>query len=71
MAGDLVSTLADLKEKEALGMVQERLDSGDDPMAMIGGGVVDENLIPYVGADGFEPYASGAVTLSREWLGID
>jgi 5-methyltetrahydrofolate--homocysteine methyltransferase len=37
---------------------------------MIGGGVVDENLVPYVGADGFEQYASGAVTISKKWLGI-
>ena len=35
MVGDLVNTLADLKEKEALAMVQERLDSGDDPMAIL------------------------------------
>lgn len=38
---------------------------------MIGGGVVDAHLVPYVGADGFEQYASGAVTLSKKWLGID
>jgi len=37
---------------------------------MIGGGVVDEHLVPYVGADGFEQYASGAVTISKKWLGI-
>ena len=35
MAGDLVNILADLKEKEALALVQERLDSGDDPMAIL------------------------------------
>ena len=36
---------------------------------MIGGGVVSESLIPYVGADGYEKYASGAVSLSKKWLG--
>ena len=35
MAGDLVNILADLKEKEALAMVQERLDAGEDPMAIL------------------------------------
>ncbi len=43
----------------------------DKVKIMIGGGVVDENLVPYVGADAFEQYASGAVTLSKKWLGID
>ncbi len=43
----------------------------DKVKIMIGGGVVDENLVPYVGADGFEQHASGAVTLSKKWLGID
>ena len=42
----------------------------DKVKIMIGGGVVDEHLVPYVGADGFEQYASGAVTLSKKWLGI-
>ena len=42
----------------------------DKVKIMIGGGVVDENLVPYVGADGFEQYASGAVTISKKWLGI-
>jgi len=35
MAGDLVSTLADLKEKEALGIVQDRLSAGDDPISIL------------------------------------
>ncbi len=35
MAGDLVSTLADLKEKEALGIVQDRLSAGDDPLSIL------------------------------------
>lgn len=43
----------------------------DKVKIMIGGGVVDEHLVPYVGADGFEQYASGAVTISKKWLGIN
>ncbi len=35
MAEDLVSTLADLKEKEALGIVQDRLSAGDDPLSIL------------------------------------
>jgi methanogenic corrinoid protein MtbC1 len=35
MAGDLLNTLADLKEKEALEIVQSRLDAGDDPMGIL------------------------------------
>jgi len=35
MAEDLVSTLADLKEKEALGIVQDRLSAGDDPVSIL------------------------------------
>jgi len=35
MAGDLVNTLADLKENEALEIVKERLDKGDDPMGIL------------------------------------
>jgi methanogenic corrinoid protein MtbC1 len=35
MAGDLCSTLADLKEKEALSIVQDRLNTGDDPMSIL------------------------------------
>ena len=35
MAGDLVNTLADLKENEALEIVKERLDKGDDPMKIL------------------------------------
>jgi methanogenic corrinoid protein MtbC1 len=35
MAKDLVSTLADLKEEEALGIVQERLNAGDDPLRIL------------------------------------
>ena len=32
MAGDLVNTLADLKEKEALRIVEDRLNAGKDAM---------------------------------------
>ncbi|MBM4276497.1 MAG: methionine synthase [Deltaproteobacteria bacterium] len=35
MAKDLVNTLADLKEKEALGIVQERLSAGEDPLRIL------------------------------------
>ncbi len=35
MSTDLVNTLADLKEDEALDIVKKRLDSGDDPMAIL------------------------------------
>jgi 5-methyltetrahydrofolate--homocysteine methyltransferase len=35
MAKDLISTLADLKEKEALGIVQDRLGAGDDPLSIL------------------------------------
>jgi 5-methyltetrahydrofolate--homocysteine methyltransferase len=35
MAKDLVNALADLKEKEALEIVQERLKTGDDPLGIL------------------------------------
>jgi methanogenic corrinoid protein MtbC1 len=35
MAKDLVKTLADLKEKEALEIVQNRLSAGDDPLRIL------------------------------------
>jgi len=35
MAKDLVRTLADLKEKEALEIVQDRLNAGDDPLRIL------------------------------------
>ncbi|MDY6797073.1 MAG: hypothetical protein SWK76_17600 [Actinomycetota bacterium] len=35
MAGDLVSTLVDLKEEEALEIVRERLDGGEDPIKIL------------------------------------
>jgi len=36
MAKDLVSTLADLKEEEVLEIAQKRLDSGEDPLKILG-----------------------------------
>jgi methanogenic corrinoid protein MtbC1 len=36
MAKDLVSTLADLKEKEVLEIAQKRLDNGEDPLNILG-----------------------------------
>jgi methanogenic corrinoid protein MtbC1 len=35
MAKDLVKTLADLKEKEALKMVEDRLSAGEDPLKIL------------------------------------
>ncbi|MDY6917164.1 MAG: cobalamin-dependent protein [Chloroflexota bacterium] len=35
MADDLVAKLADLKEKEALQIVQDRLNAGEDPLAIL------------------------------------
>lgn len=35
MSTDLVTTLADLKEDEALDIVKQRLDAGDDPLAIL------------------------------------
>ena len=35
MAEDLVSTLADLKEKEALKIVEDRLNAGEDPLGIL------------------------------------
>ena len=35
MAKDLVKTLADLKEKEALEIVQSRLKAGDTPLRIL------------------------------------
>ncbi len=35
MAEDLVNTLADLKEKEALKIVESRLDAGEDPLGIL------------------------------------
>jgi len=36
MAKDLVNTLADLKEKEALKIVEDRLSAGDEPLKILG-----------------------------------
>jgi len=35
MAGDIITTMADLKEKEALEIVQDRLGAGDDPVSIL------------------------------------
>ena len=35
MAKDLVSTLADLKEKEALKIVEDRLKAGEEPLKIL------------------------------------
>ena len=35
MAKDLCNTLADLQEEEALGIVQDRLSAGDDPLGIL------------------------------------
>ncbi len=37
---------------------------------MIGGGVLDDHVASYVEADAFERFASGAVTLAKNWLGL-
>jgi 5-methyltetrahydrofolate--homocysteine methyltransferase len=35
MSGDLVNTLADLQEKEALDIVRDRLNAGEDPLMIL------------------------------------
>ena len=35
MSGNLVSLLADLKDKEVLELVKQRLDSGEDPLEIL------------------------------------
>lgn len=35
MSNDLMNTIADLKEKEALGIVQNRLNAGEDPLRIL------------------------------------
>lgn len=37
---------------------------------MIGGGVVDRGVADYVKADAHEPFAGGAVKLSKAWVGV-
>ena len=36
MAEDLVSTLADLREQEAIKIVKDRLGAGEDPLKILG-----------------------------------
>jgi len=40
----------------------------DKVKIMIGGGVLDETVVGYVGADGFERNAGGAVSLAKRWM---
>jgi methanogenic corrinoid protein MtbC1 len=35
MSGDLINLLADLKDKEVLGLVKQRLNAGEDPLEML------------------------------------
>ena len=50
--------------------VQAITDAGlrDNVKIMIGGGVLDETVVAYVGADGFERNAGGAVSLAKKWM---
>ncbi len=36
---------------------------------IIGGGVLDEKVREYVGADSFERFASGALSMTKKWIG--
>jgi len=50
--------------------VQAIRDAGlrDNIKIMIGGGVLDETVVAYVGADGYERNAGGAVSLAKKWM---
>ena len=50
--------------------IQAITDAGlrDKVKIMIGGGVLDETVVAYVGADGFERNAGGAVALAKKWM---
>ncbi len=50
--------------------VQAISDAGlrDNVKIMVGGGVLDETVVAYVGADGFERNAGGAVSLAKKWM---
>jgi len=63
-------TLAYDSMKETVKAVE---DAGlrDKVKIMIGGGVLDETVVAYVGADGFERFAGGAVSLAKKWIGGD
>jgi len=64
----LLTTAFDAMQKTVQAI--EKAGLRDQVKIMIGGGVVDNDLVPYVGADAFGQHASGAVTLSKKWLGI-
>ncbi len=38
---------------------------------MVGGGTVDEQVCRYAGADAFGPDAMAAVTLAKQWIGVN
>jgi len=41
----------------------------DKVKIMIGGGILDESMVEYTGADAFRRFAGGAVSLAKEWIG--
>ena len=63
-------TLAFETMKETIKSIEEA-GLRDKVKIMIGGGVVDDTLVGYVGADGFERFAGGAVRLSKKWLDVN
>jgi methanogenic corrinoid protein MtbC1 len=60
-------TLAYDAMKETIQAI-ERAGLREKVKIMIGGGVLDESIVGYVGADGFEPNAGGAVSLAKKWI---
>jgi 5-methyltetrahydrofolate--homocysteine methyltransferase len=62
-------TLAFDSMKETIQTIQEA-GLRDKVKIMIGGGVVDSGVVDYVKADAYEPFAGGAVRLSKEWVGV-
>ena len=61
-------TLAFDSMKETIKAIEEA-GLRDKVKIMIGGGVLNESVVAYVGADGFERFASGAVSLAKKWIG--
>ncbi len=43
----------------------------DDLKVMIGGGMIDETVMKYTGADAFGKDAMAAVALSKKWIGVE
>ncbi len=43
----------------------------DQVKIMIGGGQMDDKVSGYIGADAYGPDAMAAVTLSKEWIGVE